>query len=291
VEFADLAQFIDTPLKRYSSGMQIRLGFSVATSVEAEVLLIDEVLAVGDVAFQRKCLDRVDRLISAGDRTILIVGHNIRQIERLCSRVVMLDHGRVVMDGKPTDVCGAFLEATQAKVNAQQLERLGRVAAEVVTGHLHVTDVTVHVCRQFGEDRASARRSALNVSFGIDALDTLGDVELVVGVHTPDLLFVTEMTSLRQGFCPTLEKGRQTLRCRFEDISLRPGAYGIGFAVYDHGGRCLWRANNLSPFAVEPAVGAAGASPTRGLIDTPCDWTLCHERDAGGVGEAAQVHQ
>ena len=95
VDFAEMAEFIDTPVKRYSSGMQVKLAFAVATSVESEILIVDEVLAVGDLAFQRKCIDRMDTLIRRDGRTVLVVSHNIRQIERLCSRALLLDHGRL----------------------------------------------------------------------------------------------------------------------------------------------------------------------------------------------------
>ena len=93
VAFAELEEFIDTPIKRYSSGMQVRLGFSIATSVDADILIVDEVLAVGDLSFQRKCFDRMDEIIKHKGKTVLLVSHNIRQVERICSRTILLDHG------------------------------------------------------------------------------------------------------------------------------------------------------------------------------------------------------
>jgi len=99
VAFSEIGDFIDTPVKRYSSGMQVKLAFAVATAVESEILVVDEVLAVGDVAFQRKCLDRMEQLISRDGRTVLLVGHNIRQLERICSRMIMLKAGQIVQDG------------------------------------------------------------------------------------------------------------------------------------------------------------------------------------------------
>lgn len=284
VEFAELAEFIDTPLKKYSSGMQIRLGFSVATSVESEVLLIDEVLAVGDVAFQRKCLDRVDRMISKGDRTILIVGHNIRQIERMCNRVVMLERGHVKMDGEPTDVCGAFLNATQARVNAQEVKRIGTVSAEVVTGHLHVGQVDVRAVQQ--RELSRGLSGAVEVDIDFEALESLEDIEIVLGIHTPDLLYLTEMTSMDRGFRPSFLPGNHRLCCRFDQINLRPGAYGIGLSVYDRGGRCLWRGNGLHPFVIEQSSPGAYSSLTRGMVDTPCAWSL--EAPAQGAVSAVE---
>lgn len=116
VDFAEMEAFIDTPVKRYSSGMQVKLAFSVATSVESEILIVDEVLAVGDLAFQRKCFDRMEELINQQGRTVLIVSHNIRQIERLCRRTLLLDHGKLNADGTPSVVCDEFYALSNAAI-------------------------------------------------------------------------------------------------------------------------------------------------------------------------------
>ena len=97
VAFADVERFLDTPVKRYSSGMYVRLAFSVATHLEPEVLVIDEVLAVGDAAFQRRSLARMTQVAREG-RTVLFVSYNMAIIQALCSRVVVLDRGRVIAD-------------------------------------------------------------------------------------------------------------------------------------------------------------------------------------------------
>ncbi len=99
VEFAEMAPFIDTPVKRYSSGMYVKLAFSVAAHLDAEIMLMDEVLAVGDAAFQNKCLAKMSDASSAEGRTILYVSHNMNTIQRLCRRVIVLEHGRVAYDG------------------------------------------------------------------------------------------------------------------------------------------------------------------------------------------------
>src|SRR5438552_4375017 len=118
VAFAELEEFIDTPIKRYSTGMQVRLGFSIATSMDASILIVDEVLAVGDLAFQRKCFDRMEDMIKRQGKTVILVSHNVRQVERLCNRVMLLDHGRIIDDGQPSKVCELFYERTDAKIKA-----------------------------------------------------------------------------------------------------------------------------------------------------------------------------
>ena len=109
VDFSGVEKFIDTPLKRYSSGMQVRLGFSVAAHLEPEILLVDEVLAVGDVEFQKKCLGKMGEVAKAG-RTVLFVSHNMLSIQNLCTRGILLESGRISMDGSITDVINKYLD-------------------------------------------------------------------------------------------------------------------------------------------------------------------------------------
>jgi lipopolysaccharide transport system ATP-binding protein len=103
IEFADIGEFIDSPVKQYSTGMNTRLAFSVATEVDPDILILDEVLAVGDAAFQEKCFDRIRRFREAG-KTILMVSHSAQQIVNQCDRAVLLDHGSVIADGRPEEV-------------------------------------------------------------------------------------------------------------------------------------------------------------------------------------------
>jgi ABC-type polysaccharide/polyol phosphate transport system ATPase subunit len=99
VDFAQIGRFLDTPVKRYSSGMYVRLAFAVAAHLEPEILIVDEVLAVGDAEFQRKCLGRMDQLRSQQGRTVLLVSHNLEMVESLCTRCILLNEGRIVFDG------------------------------------------------------------------------------------------------------------------------------------------------------------------------------------------------
>src|ERR1035437_6336284 len=110
VEFAGIDQFLDTPVKRYSSGMQVRLGFAVAAHLDPEILFVDEVLAVGDAEFQKKCLGKMSEL-GQGGRTILFVSHSIPAMLRLCEQAILLDHGRVVTAGPTHAVVRAYLES------------------------------------------------------------------------------------------------------------------------------------------------------------------------------------
>jgi homopolymeric O-antigen transport system ATP-binding protein len=110
IDFAEVRAFIDLPVKRYSSGMYVRLGFSIAAHLEPEILLLDEVLAVGDAGFQRKCLARVREMKRAGV-TLLFISHDLDAVEELCERTILLQHGRIVQDGATPDVVRAYQDA------------------------------------------------------------------------------------------------------------------------------------------------------------------------------------
>src|SRR5215216_563564 len=107
VEFAELRQFIDTPVKRYSSGMYVRLGFSIAAHLDPDILLLDEVLAVGDASFQRKCIQRITELKKNGT-TIVFISHDLRSVQQLCDRVVLLKKGRIEADGVPAETIALY---------------------------------------------------------------------------------------------------------------------------------------------------------------------------------------
>jgi ABC-2 type transport system ATP-binding protein len=135
VDFADLAEFIDTPVKNYSSGMFVRLGFAVAAHVDPEVLLIDEVLSVGDETFQRKCAEKIEQFRQEG-RTILFVSHGLTQVEQLCERVAWIDHGRLVEVGEALDVVTKYRgESHEGRHEAgQHGTRWGSQEAEIISG-------------------------------------------------------------------------------------------------------------------------------------------------------------
>ena len=109
VDFADIHKFLDSPVKNYSSGMKARLGFSIATMVKPDILIVDEILSVGDYKFRQKCEKRMKELLDGGT-TLLYVSHNIEEVKRLCDHVIWIDHGRMRMVGEVNAVCDAYME-------------------------------------------------------------------------------------------------------------------------------------------------------------------------------------
>lgn len=135
VDFAEIREFLDSPIKNYSSGMKARLGFAVATMVKPEILIVDEVLSVGDFLFRRKCMKRMEEMLSGGT-TLLFVSHNLDQVRNLCDHAIWLDHGETMMMGDAQEVCDAYqaIEDENSPVNrkkrAKREARMQKKAAE-----------------------------------------------------------------------------------------------------------------------------------------------------------------
>ncbi|MFY9488631.1 MAG: ABC transporter ATP-binding protein [Solirubrobacterales bacterium] len=145
IAFAELEDYVDLKLKNYSSGMHVRLAFSVATHVDADILLIDEVLAVGDAAFQQKCFDTFERFRREG-RTVVFVTHDMALVERFCTRALMLEHGEIVSFGNPSDVGIEYMRANfnqmtdEVAEQAAEIERYGDGAAEIISSQFLNTE-------------------------------------------------------------------------------------------------------------------------------------------------------
>ncbi len=131
VDFSEIGKFLDTPVKRYSSGMYVRLAFAVAAHLEPEILLVDEVLAVGDASFQRKCLDKMKDVGQRG-RTVLFVSHNMPAITRLCERTILLDEGRILKDGPSHQVVGTYLKSGLGTTARREWEDLSKAPGNEV---------------------------------------------------------------------------------------------------------------------------------------------------------------
>lgn len=180
IDFAGIRQFIDTPVKRYSSGMYVRLGFSIAAHLDPDILLLDEVLAVGDAAFQAKCFRRINELKEA-KTTIIFISHDLDAVERLCSRVLLMHHGQIVATGKPAEMIKRYAEVTRAQSQDAEQSRAGQSdEADVVITNCELSGVDGKQRRafEFGEQTrvkidvfARRRIEAPMINFGIKRAD------------------------------------------------------------------------------------------------------------------------
>ena len=183
IEFAEIHQFIDTPVKRYSSGMYVRLAFAVAAHLDPEMLLIDEVLAVGDVEFQKKCLGKMKDVAKHG-RTILFVSHNMIAIKNLCERVLLIDKGRVVKDGKPDEVISKYLSRNLTEGAVASLSDIEKRMEGVIKRHNpYIRFVEISLRDDTGQSRnAFYSTETIFVSIDFQCLKRVKDLYVRVDV-------------------------------------------------------------------------------------------------------------
>ena len=272
VAFAELEEFIDTPIKRYSSGMQVRLGFSIATSVDADILIVDEVLAVGDLAFQRKCFDRMEEIIKHKGKTVLLVSHNIRQVERICNRAILLDHGKVLIDGNPTEVTERFYERSNEKVQANQ-KSASNVNAQIRTSG-EVGLLGIDILDDDGKPIEIIESGGkLRVRVKFDLKRKLEKPEFIVGTHTTDFIYLTSATTAMYDDRPDYEEGVHEVEYVVRTFPLVAGTYCIRVIMFDCNRRLLFSGETLKTFAVVQSKEEMREPPLRKLnLDT--EWKL-----------------
>ncbi len=217
VKFAEIERFLDTPVKRYSSGMYVRLAFAVAAHLEPEILLMDEVLAVGDTQFQKKCIGRM-KDVSEGGRAILFVSHNMKMIEALCNRTMLLDEGRMVMVGKTTDVTRRYSEMGGGhgevyRVVTKRMDWIGLANRDRLDELTPDQDIELWLDFKAGMEDASNLEVQVQLFNEDDVMVLQGKSKLV---H--------EMISARMG-----EKFR--VKFRFKSPKLAPGRYHLSAIV------------------------------------------------------------
>jgi lipopolysaccharide transport system ATP-binding protein len=231
VEFAEVERFLDTPIKRYSSGMHLRLAFAVAAHLESDILLVDEVLAVGDTEFQRKCLGRMEGVARSG-RTVLLVSHNLAAIQSVTSRCLLLEGGALTCDGPTQEVVGAYLGRAGRRAIAQDLTTDHREF------HIHSMcfddenqppgfDQPLHF-----ELSLSLGRPFQTVGFELGICNSLG-ARIVTSRHVVD----------------RLDEGKTTLSIRIAGHHLAPGEYSISLGIA-RGSQKIYYAENVLPFSL-----------------------------------------
>ncbi|MEJ2565583.1 MAG: ABC transporter ATP-binding protein [Gammaproteobacteria bacterium] len=253
VAFAELEEFIDTPIKRYSSGMQVRLGFSIATSVDADILIVDEVLAVGDLAFQRKCFDRMEQIIKGNGSTVLLVSHNIRQVQRMCTRSILLDHGRIIADGKASDVTEMFYQHSNEKVLSDQQNKLTVNRRVKTSGEVELLGIDILSREGQCIDQIESG-DILRVRVKFKLLRSLEKPEIVVGTHTTDFLYLTASSTAMLDDRPNLCAGVHEIEYIVESYPLVAGNYCVRIAFFDSNRRPLFSGETLKIFSVKAAL-------------------------------------
>jgi lipopolysaccharide transport system ATP-binding protein len=264
VAFAELEQFIDLPVRTYSSGMFMRLGFSVAAHIQSDVLLLDEVFAVGDEQFQRKCFGKIAEFKHRGG-TILFVSHDAQAVERLCDRAVLLRQGEVAFDGDTREAIGAYRRLLAADANPDELEAglrdWGSGEARVVSAQLLDDD---------GEERLQfAAAEAATVRLVIASEPSVAPPHVSLELRDDGGLVLGKVTHDTGPLGWSADGGEWELRFRLGRLPLADGRFHLRFALTDGAtGRLLHTLDDALRFLVFPAGDESGAV----LLDG--DWSL-----------------
>ena len=270
VAFAELEKFLDTPVKRYSSGMYMRLAFAVAAYLDPEILVVDEVLAVGDAAFQKKCLGRM-RDISSEGRTVLFVSHNMAAIRGLCQRGILLAGGQKVFDGPAGECVDRYLaDITQNAASEADLTTFRRPKGSD-------TDLRLSKVRLASHDGRPLVRTGdpLEVELTFTVSEPLEDVLIGVRVSSAENVSIFECRSSHSyGTIERLEPGDYTITCRVDQNILSPGLY-----LLNVGARCASKLLDHVPQAMtfevysDESVASLWLSDVGGVVRVTSDWT------------------
>ena len=224
VDFAGVERYLDTPVKRFSSGMTVRLGFAVAAFLEPEILVVDEVLAVGDAEFQKKAIGKMQEVSQGGGRTVLFVSHNMAAIRRLCNRGVVLNNGQMFYDGNTDDAIGKYLQIGIEKyssVPVADMPRLGPCTYDIRFEDVEFVDdknnPILPYCGGFLRIRIKVRvkESSNNCGFSIGIYDSMGTQMMTLPTY-----------AIMDDFY--LEEGLQYVSCDIPRLPLTVGSYRIG---------------------------------------------------------------
>lgn len=228
VEFAGLETFIDQPVKNYSSGMYVRLGFSVAINVDPDVLLVDEVLAVGDESFQRRCGEKFAEMQAKG-KTIVIVSHAMGAMRTMCDRLAWMSHGKLQMVGPATDVIDHYL----GDVHVDRIQHAGDTGTRWGSGEATIT--TIDVIGPSGTPVARVRTGdPVRIRIGY-RVPTGSVAKPVVGfaLHRIDGVHITGVNIREQGGVPDVLEGDGMFEYSIDRLALLPGTYDISVAIQD----------------------------------------------------------
>ncbi|MDJ0652848.1 MAG: ABC transporter ATP-binding protein [Xanthomonadales bacterium] len=231
VSFAEVEQFLETPVKRYSSGMYVRLAFSVAAHLQPDILLVDEVLAVGDARFQRKCLGKMEDVSRSQGRTIVFVSHNLQAVGRLCNRAMILERGQVQAHGSTAEVVDEYrarMGGAGERSDGPALERISNddICLLEATARPNPVAVLDELCLDARFRLEGSGQQELSAFFAL----TDANRDYVASVYSRD-----EDTSFRPD-----QDGILSVRCVFPFHSMLPGTYQLECGLFDRDGQCQY---------------------------------------------------
>jgi lipopolysaccharide transport system ATP-binding protein len=290
VAFAGVERFLDTPLKHYSSGMYMRLAFAVAAHLNTEILIVDEVLAVGDVEFQRKCLGKMEQVAGEG-RTILFVSHNMAAIQAICRRSLWIDRGRLLADGDSADVVHQYLSSQhRSSPDAPGVYDLTARQQGVASFHHIFRTLKIRTAGRLTDTVLMG--SPLDIEIEVDRISAIAGVYIEVKIMSEGgecrTYFCTDMRPPRS--TPAPRRDREVLVVSIPELRLTPGTYSIDLWCYEHQFGVIESAQSAGRLVVgEADVYGTSYRVREGAFFFEGSWKLLPAEEAAREEERAQL--
>jgi lipopolysaccharide transport system ATP-binding protein len=243
VAFAEIEKFLDTPVKHYSSGMYMRLAFAVAAHLEPEILIIDEVLSVGDTKFQKKCLGKMEEITHEG-RTVLFVSHDMAVVRQLCDKAILLDRGKICGAGSTAEVLSQYIKMNEEFVSEKVISEYGIELRDIQLKDLQTDEMTTSPIFN--------QRYELNVE--IKAHQPLTDAALYFRIYDELGILVSSVCTFEEGVEPFLLEGTMKVSFPLPKIQLFPGTYNVSLIVCRYNDKDYFNAERCFSFEVQSAV-------------------------------------
>jgi hypothetical protein len=273
-DFSELGEFFDRPVRKYSSGMLARLGFSVAINTRADILLIDEVFSVGDMAFQQKCFRKMEEIIRSGS-TILFVSHAMRNVERICETAILMDRGKFVDHGKALDVIASYFRVAADAAAQELLRRSGGIAPIIHTGTGEIRVVGAEILDRSGLPCDVIRyQEPYAIRLRVWVERPVKSPHLMIIISTPDLINVAAVSTARgkRFDLPDFIPGEWLIDCHLSPNNLLPGVYMVNAAFDSKDGPKIETVRHIKQFHVVVSDYAQQENNMPGFFWLDCAW-------------------
>ena len=273
VEFSEIGQFIDQPVKTYSSGMFVRLAFAIASHSDPDVLIVDEALSVGDFAFQNKCITRIKQLRDKG-MTLVFVSHDLSTLQLICDRAIWIHQGQLRSEGDPIRICQDYYGFTGNGKDKLEPESKKQLVTQQKTGMARFTEIELVENGSGNDPYIAMSREGVVISFALEALTELGETAMAFCIYGSDGTWIAGQTSIEEDiYWPPLKAGmRNGGRIELKPLILSPGEYRACLGAYSKDLTLCYALSDLNlGFSVR------SDNPSWGLIRHPCIWVPSEE--------------
>ena len=252
IEFSGINEYIDTPIKRYSSGMRVRLAFSVAAHLDPDILIVDEVLAVGDAEFQKKCLGKIGDVAQSG-RTVFFVSHDLNAVMSLCNRVIWIDKGKLMNDGEPKKVIQSYIDSASKISNSTvDLLNIDNRVRWKGDGALQLTKINLKNQTHSTSSFITGDKFIVNIDFKLNNLDLIdAPIELIIKIQNQNMNDVLVLSNLSSNKKLLISDSKGLVKCLIPKLPLGEGVYNINLEAKIAGGPAD-KINGAASFEVLP---------------------------------------